>query len=192
MLGLITWVKPLLHLISIPGYLADGKTWLEIWSSIYNSMTTLDLILLCAGVPLFWYAFEPHTWPKRIKSIYSKEAGTKTPLSFEELKGKLRISTELQLKGLYGEKLEIKVVVKQVKENFWAIRHNLYRVVGSADDGTEIHVNFHRRWEKKLSQVRKEDQIFIDGEIEKLYPPITLINCNLWTEENGQSKLGSG
>ena len=66
--GLFAWIKPALHLLSIPGYLEDGRTWAEIWSSIFNTMAKLDWLLLFVGVTCFWYAFQIHTWPSRIRS----------------------------------------------------------------------------------------------------------------------------
>lgn len=66
--GLAVWIKPALHLLSIPGYLEDGRAWGEIWYSILSSMAILDWSLLIIGVPCFWYAFQIHTWLGRIWS----------------------------------------------------------------------------------------------------------------------------
>ena len=73
-----------MHLYSIPGYIEDGRSWPAIWSGVKNILTPLDWILLSVGVPCFMYAFQVHTWPKRLlnfrfqKPKEIRETGTST------------------------------------------------------------------------------------------------------------------
>ena len=72
MSGVVSWIKPLLHLFSIPGYLDDGQAWPAIWRSISVAMTPLDWFLIVVGVPCFLYGFQVHTWHQRLRSSISR------------------------------------------------------------------------------------------------------------------------
>ena len=75
--GTLSWIKPSLHLLSIPGYIDDGQAWSTIWRSVGVAMTTLDWILLALGVPFFLHATGVYTWPRRLWG----------QLSFDRLRG---------------------------------------------------------------------------------------------------------
>ena len=66
--GAAAWIKPALHLISIPGYIDDGQAWPVIWRSLGVTMTALDWGLIIVGVPCFLYGFQVQTWPRRLQS----------------------------------------------------------------------------------------------------------------------------
>ena len=51
------WADPILHLLSIPGYLADGVS----WAAVLQDMTPLQIMLALAGTACAAYAF----WPRR-------------------------------------------------------------------------------------------------------------------------------
>ena len=70
--GVVSWIKPLPHLFSIPGYLDDGQAWPAIWRSIGVAMTPLDWFLTVVGVPCFLYGFRVHTWHQRLRSSISR------------------------------------------------------------------------------------------------------------------------
>ena len=69
--GVFMWIRSLRDLYSIPGYIDDGQEWSAIWQSIGITMTPLDWILLVAGGSCLAYAFEVHTWPRRLRSRLS-------------------------------------------------------------------------------------------------------------------------
>ena len=82
--GLGTWIKPLLHLYSIPGYIDDGQSWLDIWNSVIDDMTRLDWILLAVGMLCVLYALRAHTWPRRLRDrfvLQLKELAATIPAS---------------------------------------------------------------------------------------------------------------
>ena len=70
------WIKPSLHLLSIPGYITDGQAWPVIWRSLGVAMTRLDLILLAVGVPCFIYAFQMQTWPRKLLAACRRDQST--------------------------------------------------------------------------------------------------------------------
>ena len=51
------WADPILHLLSIPGYIADGAS----WATVLQDMTPLQIMLALAGTACAAYAF----WPRR-------------------------------------------------------------------------------------------------------------------------------
>ena len=90
---MLLWIRPLLELFRLPGYIEDGIAWTNIFNQIGCSMTTLDIVLLSVGVPFFIYAFTPQkfrvwefwtTNPKESEADRdSQESKKKNPGRFE-------------------------------------------------------------------------------------------------------------
>ena len=72
MSGVASWIKPVWHFFSIPGYVDDGQAWPAILRSIGVAMTPLDWVLTVVGVPCFLYGFQVHTWHQRLRSATSR------------------------------------------------------------------------------------------------------------------------
>ena len=100
--GATVWVRPLLDLYSIPGYIADGQSWPIIWRTVSTRMMPLDWVLLTIGVPCFLYAL----WPRRQSSSTSEPVAETDPPSSPPVVPRPRVFTtvdpEESLASQYG------------------------------------------------------------------------------------------
>ena len=125
MSGLGTWIKPLLHLYSIPGYIDNGQSWLEVWNSVINDMTRLDWILLAVGMICLLYAFRVHTWPRRLRDrfvLQPKEFPAAVPAS--------RVPTNID--------------VQQSQVSYYGPRGLMVSVFVIVENGLDVEVRMRR------------------------------------------------
>ncbi len=59
--SLVCIIKPSLHLLSIPGYMEDGASWVTLFRLLYSRMTPLDWGLIVVGAGGLVLAL----WPER-------------------------------------------------------------------------------------------------------------------------------
>ncbi len=65
LLSVLCWIKPALHVLSIPGYLDDGHSWISILQLLADKMSLLDWALTAVGLAGATWAFGPDIWARR-------------------------------------------------------------------------------------------------------------------------------
>ena len=66
--SVLSWLKPIRELWSIPGYIADGETWGFVFETIGNTMTLLDWTLVVGGLGFGLYA----VFPRRMTTVIGR------------------------------------------------------------------------------------------------------------------------
>ena len=74
--SLVLWFKPCLYVLSIPGYLDDGASWVTLFRLLYGRMTPLDWGLIGAGAVCAAMAF----WPEKQRATSKAEPDTEPGL----------------------------------------------------------------------------------------------------------------
>ena len=79
------YVKPALHLLSIPGYLDDGETWASIIRHLARAMTLLDWGLMVVGAVCVAMVFLPEKQKTAIEEKSPQETGPPDDPGYEVL-----------------------------------------------------------------------------------------------------------
>ena len=74
--SLLFWFKPCSYVLSIPGYLDDGASWVTLFRLLYNRMTLLDWGLIGAGTVCAAMVF----WPEKQRATRKAEPDTEPGL----------------------------------------------------------------------------------------------------------------
>ena len=73
--AILSWYKPILELLSIPGYIDDSVSWVIILQAIGAVMSPIDWVMGVAGLACLVYAWWPGRERKRKPVHHKVDAG---------------------------------------------------------------------------------------------------------------------